>query len=376
MPSFYEELMRADFSGLEKLAEKWEAVHREIEGLPKRMGDEVLKPLRDKGYWEGAAAPHAWSQIDDIQRQLVSAAKVSAAVAKVIRDGAGELKAAQRDLKGAVERARSKDLEVDGKGVVSTKRGNDAHAVQAMDDAQDEIIEIVRRGFLADENLSISLMADVGVGSGFNNAGPQLTDINHTSTLGVSGYNAISLDLREKDPYPHRRDEHPITLGLAWLGGSGKRDLNYTNGDALTELIRRSPSMERNRQEVLKAWQEKGEGAGRQAFSIAEDGYIGAGKKLLTEDLPAVVKNDKKGLGEAFVGSYTVQYEIKGAKPDGTLIVNYSMSNTTSVASLMHYVGYHSWMDNLNPKRGLPASNMTQNIQWTEEMPAHGSRNR
>ncbi|MBH1935197.1 hypothetical protein I5Q34_13085 [Streptomyces sp. AV19] len=379
MPSFYEELLSTDFGALDTLAAKWGDTHSKINGLAKRVGDEVLRPLKDKGYWEGAAAPYAWAQIDDIQRQVGAAAKVADAVRKVIQDGAGELKAAQRDLKDAVTRATAKGLHVgrDGavsrsvvNGVCSADAPDDASAQKDMDAAQDEIIEICRRGHLADENLSITLMQDIGVDQWFNSK-PQLTDINHTSSIGTDQYNALSLAMRGKDPHPARKDTDPYDLGMDWATGTGPGHQDFTNGDRFTELIRRSESMDDIRKQTLKQWRETGEGEGKANYSISKDGKIGALKKLFGEDLPAIVTGDDDGLGQAFLGSYSVHYEIKGQDPDGSVIVNYRLENTTSVESAIHYMGYYDWQRYLNPPAG-PGRGVSQTVTWTERLPAHG----
>ncbi|WP_329076025.1 hypothetical protein [Streptomyces niveus] len=175
MPAFYRELLDTDFSALDDLAGKWREVHTRTEKLPQRMMDEVLKPLRDKGYWEGAAAPFAWTLIDDIARQLTAANKVAKALSQVLDDAVGDLKIIRRDLKDAVRRARDKGLSVNDTGTVSgyltadlflaaDQRQNSALAVHI---AQEEISEICRRGIIADQSLSMTLMSDVGVGSWF-----------------------------------------------------------------------------------------------------------------------------------------------------------------------------------------------------------------
>ncbi|MFE4661718.1 hypothetical protein ACFRFJ_34155 [Streptomyces hydrogenans] len=99
--TFYLSLPAVDLPALDGLAERWETIHRDIKGLGKRMHDEVLTPLRDKRYWEGAAAPYAWKMIDDIERQLENAAKVAEAARRVVEDGVADLKSAQKDLKDA-----------------------------------------------------------------------------------------------------------------------------------------------------------------------------------------------------------------------------------------------------------------------------------
>ena len=100
---FYQDFSTADFAALDTLATKWKDVHEKIKNLDDKIHDEVLKPLRDKGYWEGMAAPYAWAQIDDIKRQATAAAKVVDAVRRSIEDGAGELKAIQKRLHEAVK---------------------------------------------------------------------------------------------------------------------------------------------------------------------------------------------------------------------------------------------------------------------------------
>lgn len=119
MPDFYRELLDTDFSVLDDLADKWREAHTKTEKLPKRMMDEVFKPLRDKGYWEGAAAPFAWTLIDDIAGQLKAANKVAKALSGVLDDAVADLKIIRRDLQAAVQRALDKGLAVNGKGEVS-----------------------------------------------------------------------------------------------------------------------------------------------------------------------------------------------------------------------------------------------------------------
>ncbi|MDW6059528.1 hypothetical protein SAZ11_17850 [Streptomyces sp. FXJ1.4098] len=220
MPALYRKLMSADFSTLDVLATQWGEVHRKLEKLPGRVRDEVLKPLKDKGYWEGAAAPYAWTQIDDIQRQVAAAVKMASAVKKVLMDGTGELRAARREMKDAVSRAEKKGLQVSSDGLVSRKGGGGESADAAnvatqkdIDETQDEIIEILRKVYIVDENLSITLMQDIGVDQWFN-AKPQLTDINHTSSLSIAQYNALNLALDGKDAHPERNNTTPYELGF------------------------------------------------------------------------------------------------------------------------------------------------------------------
>ncbi|MEU7242598.1 hypothetical protein [Streptomyces sparsogenes] len=369
MPSFFAELMNTDFGKLDALADKWRATHKDIKGLAKRVQKEMLKPLKDEGYWEGAAAPYAWAQIDNIRDQIESATKVADSVRKVIEDAVGELRVIQKDLKDAVRRAKDKGLHVGSDGVVSRPGG--ASTEKAMDDAQDEIIDLVKKGIQADHALAVTLMTDIGLGTWFN-SGKQRTDINHTDSISENQYNAVGRALDGKDPWPDRNNVHPYRLGWDWLSGTGPEHREFTNGDKLTELIRRSESMKGIREKTLKQWRETGEVKDDASYSIAEDGYIGAGKKLFAEDIPSIVTNDKDGLGQAFTGSYKVKYEVKGVEDDGSLVVRYELNNKTSRSSFLHYIGYHKWMDIVNSDIG-PGRTIQQKIVWTERIPADGS---
>ncbi|KUJ67824.1 hypothetical protein ACZ90_25025 [Streptomyces albus subsp. albus] len=380
MTSFYESLMAADFGTLDSLVTKWDEIHRNIEKLPDRVRNEVLGPLKDKGYWEGAAAPYAWTQIDNLARQMDLAVKVAEAVKKVLTDGVGELKAARKEVQDAVARAREKGLYVSKEGKVSQVVGTDGQCTaggpsaddqKTIDHAQDEIIKALRTAHLADENLAMTVMQDVGVGLWFNGK-PLLTDINHTDSITPAQANALHLAIDGKDPHPSHNNSGAYSLGIDFATGTGKDHQEFTNGDNFTNLVQRSESMKDIRKQTLDGWK-KGEGTGDAAYSISKDGYFGAGKKLLLEDLPAIFTGDRDGLGQAYLGSYNVKYEITGEHPDGSVTVKYTLDNTTSVASVTHYLGYHSWQDKLNHDSG-PTRNITQTVTWTEVLNPDGTR--
>ncbi|MGK5638464.1 hypothetical protein ACSNOK_09145 [Streptomyces sp. URMC 126] len=268
-----------------------------------------------------------------------------------------------------MNRAKEKGFSVDDTGRVTFTGTVKADTQQNLDHAQDEIIDITRRAILADENLSMSLMADVGVETWFNTK-PGLTDINHTATLGVDRYNQLNLALSGEDPHPSRNNESPYDIGWDWLTNGGASERTYTTGDKLTELIRGSERMDSVRKEIAKGWK-NGKGSGAIPFSIAKGGQGSAVKKLLTEDLPAIVTGDDARLGEAFMGSYQLHYEIKGTDHDGSPIVQYTIDNTTSTSSFLHYMGYWKWTEEVDHEGG-PGRNLSQRVIWTEKIPAHG----
>ncbi|MER7721272.1 hypothetical protein ABTX99_30845 [Streptomyces flaveolus] len=373
--TFYLTLLAVDLSALDGLADRWERIHRDIKGLGKRMHDEALTPLRDKGYWEGAAAPYAWKMIDDIERQLENAAKVADAARRVVEDGAGDLKSAQKDLKDATRRAKEKGLHIKADGTLSPDIIGNVCKVELTDEekktieaADREIAQILRRGVTADRNLAFSLMADIGLGQWFNQA-PGLTDIDSTKKIGEDAYNALDLALQGKDPYPGLSSDDPYSLGWDWVTGDGSRHRDYYYGDEMTELIRSSESMEQLRLDTLQQWRSTGQPEGSVAYSISESGKLGAFKKLITTDLPAIVTGDEDHLGEAFTGSYNLNYTVKGQDPDGSLVVEYTLKNNTSNESFLHYVGYYDWLEKVNREEGV-FSSVDQKIIWTERIPA------
>ncbi|MFF8882036.1 hypothetical protein [Streptomyces flaveolus] len=373
--TFYLTLLAVDLSALDGLADRWESIHRDIKGLGTRMHDEALTPLRDKGYWEGAAAPYAWKMIDDIERQLESAAKVADAARRVVEDGVGDLRSAQKDLKDAARRATEKGLHIKTDGTLSPDVIGNVCKVELTDDekktieaADREIAQILKRGVTADRNLAFSLMADIGLGQWFNDE-PGLTDINSTKKISEDAYNALDLALQGKNAYPGLSSDDPYSLGWDWVTGDGARHRDYYYGDEMTELIRSSESMEQLRLDTLEQWRSTGQPQGSVAYSISESGKLGAFKKLLTTDLPAIVTGDEDHLGEAFTGSYNLNYTVRGQDPDGSLVVEYTLKNNTSNASFLHYIGYYDWLEKTNREEGV-FSSVDQKIIWTERIAA------
>ncbi|NEE40798.1 hypothetical protein G3M53_87410, partial [Streptomyces sp. SID7982] len=122
--------------------------------------------------------------------------------------------------------------------------------------------------------------------------------------------------------------------------------------------------------QTVEQWEETGEKEGKAAFSISESGKVGAAKKLLTEDLPAIVTNDPDHLGEAFMGSYNVDYVVRGKDPDGSLVVEYTLNNTTSSESALHFIGYYDWLKYAEIADGPVTSAVSQTVTWTERIPS------
>ncbi|MFE9799766.1 hypothetical protein ACFYP6_12910 [Streptomyces goshikiensis] len=378
MTTFYQEILETDLGPLEKLLTQWRTTHDALAKLPKRVHDEMLTPLRDKGYWEGAAAPYAWRMIDDIERQIGSAAKVAQAAIGVMEDALGDFRSVKKDLQDAARRIEEKGVFIQASGEVSTTVfdgqckviAKGSPEAKAIEDAQKEINDIVKRGIVADRNLAYALMSDVGLGQWFN-SNPQHTNTDRTNSISQADYNAFNLAMQGKDPYPGEQREGAYSLGWDWVSGDGARKRDYHEGDKMTELIKSSVSMDQLRADTLAQWRNNGSEEGTVSYAISKDGKAGALKKLLFTDLPAIVTDDEEHLGEAFMGSYSLGYNVKGQDPDGSLVVEYTLENKTSNESFLHYVGYYDWLKKFNREEGA-FSTIEQSITWTERLPADG----
>ncbi|MFI8252003.1 hypothetical protein [Streptomyces filamentosus] len=211
-------------------------------------------------------------------------------------------------------------------------------------------------------------MADLGLDQWFN-SNPEFTDIDSTKKISESACNALDLALQGKDPCPGLSSDDPYSLGRDRVTGDGPRHRDYYHGDEMTELIRSSQSMEQLRLDTLEQWRSTGQPQGGVAYSISEIGRLSALKKLITTDLPAIVTGDEEHLGEAFTGSYNLNYTVKGQDADGSLVVEYTMKNNTRNESFLHHVGYYERLEKFNREEGV-FSPVDQKIVWTERIPA------
>lgn len=132
----------------------------------------------------------------------------------------------------------------------------------------------------------------------------------------------------------------------------------------MADRVQSMESMKDIRRQTVEQWEATGEKEGSAAFSISESGKIGAAKKLIGEDLPAIVTNDPDHLGEAFMGSYNVKYDIRGTDPDGSLVVQYTLDNTTSSESALHFIGYYDWLRHAETLDGPMMSAVSQTVTY------------
>ncbi|MFF5423296.1 MULTISPECIES: hypothetical protein [unclassified Streptomyces] len=375
MPALYADLIGSDFGKLTTLSVTWAQVSKDIDGLARRMRDEVLKALKDKGYWEGMAAPYAWAQIDDIERQLAAAAKVAKAMEAAVKDGAEELKAIQKELKDAVARARSKGMRVGRDGAVSkvvSDGGPGKDEQKEVDEAQDEINDILRRGSLVDQRLALTVQNNIGIDRWFNK-GSVRSDINHTGDIGLDRINALERDQQGWEANPERNDTTPRGLLSDWITGTGRDDQHFTMGDKFTEQLRQSDSMKDIRADTIKEW-ENGNGTGRVKHKISSDGFL-TQVGTYAQDMAGLSGIDNLWGGDtneaqSLLGSYDVDYEVKGVDEDGQLVVQYTLTNDTDMESFLP--GYPKWQEKLNHEHG-PGRDIEETITWTERLNPEGS---
>ncbi|QKV91498.1 hypothetical protein HUT19_06825 [Streptomyces sp. NA02950] len=370
---YYESFRTADFGALDTLADKWKAVHEKIKGLDDTIRDEVLKPLRDKGYWEGMAAPYAWAQIDDIQRQATAAAKVVDAVRRSLEDGAGELKAAQKRLHAAVKGFGEEGMYVGPKGRVIVGSACDVRENLSEKDAkkrnaaQRKLNMILRDGFEADQNLAITLMANVGLDIWFN-SGKVRTDINHTGSIGTDRFDQLGRELQGLDPDPRKNHLTPRTLLANWAAGTGDDMYHFSQHDPFVEQIRKSESMDKIRSDTMEHWK-NGLAQGTLHHRISGKSFMGQ-VGTYAKDMAGLSGLDNLWGGDtneaqSLLGSYDVDYVVKGTDPDGKLVVQYTLKNDTDMESFLP--GYPKWQEKLNHGSG-PGADIKERMVWTERI--------
>ncbi|MFI0773964.1 hypothetical protein [Streptomyces sp. NPDC021212] len=370
---FYQDFSTADFAALDTLATKWKGVHEKIKNLDDKIHDEVLKPLRDKGYWEGMAAPYAWAQIDDIQRQATAAAKVVDAVRRSIEDGAGELKAIQKRLHEAVKGFGEEGMYVGPKAKVILGSACDVQENlsdkegKKLDAAQKKLDLILRDAFEADQNLSVTLMDNIGTDLWFNTKKLR-TDINHTGGISTDRFDEIGRELNGLDPTPGKNHLTPRTLLANWVAGTGDDQYQFSQHDPFVKQLRESESMSKIRSETVEAWN-GGHAEGRLHHRIAGKSFLGqvgtyAGDMAGLSGIDNLWGGDTNE-AQSLLGSYDIDYEVKGTDADGKLIVQYTVKNDTNMESFMP--GYQKWQEGFNHDSG-PTADIKERMVWTERI--------
>ncbi|MEU2721889.1 hypothetical protein [Streptomyces smyrnaeus] len=372
--NFYRELMTTDFSVLTDLAKKWKAVITAIDGLSGRIHKELMKPLRDEGYWEGAAAPYAWQMIDDMARQVSRATEVARKMKKVLEDGESDLTMLRDEVKGIVRR-----IEEDSKGAVevtstgkvrATASGQvDKKTAKMVQDGQRDLNAALRGGLFIDSNLAYALLANAGLGQWFN-AKPQHTNLDSTGSISPDDFDAYTRVLDGKSPHVEPNNATPRSTGWGWFFGKGTFEPNrqFHQGDPFVKQLQKSDSMASIRDQTLQKWRE-GELSGRVKHKISAEGRCDQ-VKMFAKDMAGLSGLDNLWGGDtneaqSLLGSYDVDYTVKSEEPDGSIVVQYTLNNDTDVESFLP--GYPKWQEKLNPPAG-PGTGIHEKMTWTERI--------
>ncbi|GAA2415668.1 hypothetical protein GCM10010420_52100 [Streptomyces glaucosporus] len=169
-----------------------------------------------------------------MQRQVAAAIKTARAVQRTMEDGVGELKSAQRRLKDAVTRFQRAVMVVvvdGGQAVVERAQcivdQPDPRKGEDVTEAQRELDEILRDAFLADQELAITLTANIGLDMWFN-AGKLRSGTDSTGSIGVDLYDALDRAARGEDPHPEKNHQSPRDVLVNWVTGTGESEKVFT----------------------------------------------------------------------------------------------------------------------------------------------------
>ncbi|MFB7614201.1 DUF6571 family protein [Kitasatospora sp. NPDC056181] len=114
----FEDVMKADLSGMAKAAADWTEMARKYEAVQHRLENEVLSVTGNGGLWLGSTASAANQHVLFTKQQTIDAQTEAKAVASIITDAHGDFESAQNKLKQTVEDARNDGMKVTGTGTV------------------------------------------------------------------------------------------------------------------------------------------------------------------------------------------------------------------------------------------------------------------
>jgi hypothetical protein len=239
--------------------------------------------------------------------------------------------------------------------------------VKKVNAAQTRLNGILREAFEADQNLSITLMENVGLEQWFN-TGKVRTDINHTSGISTDRYDTLGRDMGGLGPFPSTNHLTPRTLLANWVAGTGDDHYSFSQHDPFVEQLRKSESMDGIRKQTLEGWK-AGHGEGKAKYQISGmslPDQVGSYAKDMTglsglDNLWGGDTNEAQSL----LGSYAVDYIVKGADPDGKLIVQYTLRNDTDMESALPF--YQNWQEKANHDTG-PGADIKETMVWTERI--------
>jgi hypothetical protein len=196
----------------------------------------------------------------------------------------------------------------------------------------------------------------------------------------------IAVDEKED---PLRNNTTPCDLFGQWATGNGPRTQKFTNGDPMTEELRRHDHIQHVREEIPnkitrgQAFQNFGEWQVPVTHKASYNLGGWRGVKNYTNDsgINCMLRDrgcERGNLAVAYLGSYKLDYKITSvdAKNNEATVV-FHAENESNMASATHppIIGYKKWWkdyvgDPLNEKfQTGPMSTTKQEFYWVEKIP-------
>lgn len=180
-------------------------------------------------------------------------------------------------------------------------------------------------------------------------------------------YNMLKL---ANENYPSNKEITPWQLGVEWLSGNGPRHRDFTNGDLMTEMLRKHSHVQVTRDIILSKM-----ALGKTSLNGSNSYKLGGirGIGLYLKDYSTLLTGGRTGnLAVTYLGSYNLKYTA--AAYHNTIIVSFNVENSSTMqsASRPPVLGYLPiWQQTagkiINEKFETGwGSKTTQSFNWTE----------
>jgi len=165
----------------------------------------------------------------------------------------------------------------------------------------------------------------------------------------------------------------PFQVGTEWLSGTGPRKRNFTNGDNFTEMLRTHSHVEDTRNSIIDNVANGGELSGNSPYKLG--GIRGVG--LYLKDYSTLLTGGLTGnLAVTYLGSYDLKWTATPNSENGTILVNFSVYNTSTMqsASRPPVLGYlPGWQQTVGSRINAAfqtgwGSKTSQSFNWTETL--------
>ncbi|MFZ6663658.1 RHS repeat-associated core domain-containing protein [Peijinzhouia sedimentorum] len=165
----------------------------------------------------------------------------------------------------------------------------------------------------------------------------------------------------------------PFQVGTEWLSGTGPRNREFTNGDVFTEMLRQHSHIGDARNTIIDNVANGGELSGNSPYQLG--GFQGVG--LYIKDYSTLLTGGATGnLAVTYLGSYNLKWTAVPNAGNGTISVNFSVGNTSTMqsASRPPVIGYLPGWQNTVGRRINESfqtgwrSKTSQSFNWTETL--------